>query len=162
MMTSGHLRSIVRPCPLAGIMAVAGLLLAAATALRAGDGPDLAGASHTNHISASALPLWIDVPTNATRSDILRHTDLTSTNHGWSTDAGSALATSSTWRTTATIGTGFFHARNGGGPDCPGERHRSVDGWFQEVGVGMERTLDPADSGLSVGFGVSVGWLRLH
>ena len=111
----------------------------------------------TNCTSTNVLWLWIDVPTNASRSDLLAHADMQTTNQ-WQPPVGpNTLATSTPWRTTATVETGFFRAEHGGWPDGHGYDRRGVDGWFQDVGVEMDRDFDHGDSGISVGIGVGVG-----
>jgi len=141
--------------------------LAAAVACRAGDGLErtatnqvAVSAAATNAAATHALWLWLDVPTNASRSNLSVCADGACTNFWQPPGLYDLAATSSTWRTTATLETGFFHARESG--IFPGCGHRSVDGWYQEVGVGMERDIVPGDSSIFVGFGVDVGRATIH
>jgi hypothetical protein len=142
--------------------AAAVLFMAAmAGCLCAGDGGGLCatnGIATTNSFAAAVstndvLQLWIDVPTNTPRSLLSADSGMTVTNGQPAPDCAGRMATSSTWRTTVTIETGFFHEKHGG---FLGYGRRCEDGWYQRVGVGLERALD-RDSGLSVGVGAGVG-----
>jgi hypothetical protein len=142
-----HLNSMeTRLLPVA-VLLVVGLALVPAAVLR---GAECLGLAATNgapvsNTSTNALRLWIDVPTNAVRSDLWCRADTGGTNDWQPSGMGNVLATSSTWRTTVEVETGYFHGRHGG--------------WFQEVGVGLERELNPV---FSVGLGVSVGRANLR
>ena len=168
---------------LAGKLAVAGLTLAVPVTLRAGEGRDFSAtnnaaagmlrpgdssppASHLGEsgglaaatsASTNALRLWIDVSTNESRSDLLAHADMTATNSWQPKGMYSSMSSSSVWRTTATLVTGFFHANRAGWPGYPGYVRRSEDGWFQEIGVDVERNIDHGDSAIFLGIGVNVG-----
>ena len=132
----------------AGKLAV--LCLAAAGVLHAGGGTnalpaavcsnavasaELPGGSRpanaaTNDVSAPVLPLWVEQPTNAVCSDWPSRAGATNAESWRPPGDRSLLSTGSPWRTTATLETGFFHARHAGCYDGPGYDRRSVDGWF--------------------------------
>lgn len=151
----------------AEMLAAVWFCLAAAVACCAGNGLErtatnqvAVSATVTNVAATNPLRLWLDVPTNASRSNVSARADGASTNLWQPPGLYDLAASLSTWRTTATLETGFFHARDNG--DFPGCGHRSVDGWYQEVGVGMERDIVPGDSSIFVGFGVDVGRATIH
>ena len=165
MKSCGCLLDIGRLFSSAVKLAAVCLASAVAANLFAGEGCDLTATNYvsTNYVACGAVStnvLWLllDVPTNASRADLLaRTTDLAATNRWLPPGMGNILATPSPWRTTALLEMGVFHAENARGTGCPNTGRRSEDGWFQEVGVGVERDIDSDDSWLSVGFGVSVG-----
>ena len=136
-------------------LAVLCLWLVALAVLRAGDGsqtntPGMPG-SPAEQLSSNALGLWLDVPTNAAQTNLFGRSEMAATNLWLPPGRESLISTASFWRTTATIETGFFRCRDDGWPG--GGRH-SEDGWYQGIGVGVERDLLPGDSGWSVGLGV--------
>ena len=144
--------------PLVGIMAAGCLSMVAVPVIYA-DANACTNTISTNHVSTvsastNVLWLWIDAPTNATRTNLFGLSEITATNCWLPPGKANILSTSSTWRTTATVETGFFRAE---GPGWPGYNRRCEDGWFQEVGVEMDRAIDHGESGVSVGVGVSVG-----
>ena len=154
--------------PLGGRVAAVCLVFVTAAVLCAGDGADVRAIrpASTNDVVANAvvtnvLQLWIDVRTNASRSEGLSSSVMIATNLWLPSGRDNLTATTSVWRTSATIETGFFHGVHFGGPGCSGDGRRGLDGWFQEVGVGVERDLGP-DSGMSIGIGVGVSRATLH
>lgn len=149
----------VRRIPMSVKRAAMFLALAAGAALRAGDGPVSSGTNNIcpQHDPTNTLCLWIGVSTNAARGDVLDRAGLTSTNRWLPPGVYDTMSTSSAWRTTAILETGFFHVGRFGGAGCPGYGRRSEDGWYQDVGIGMERDIDHGDSGISLGIGISVG-----
>ena len=118
-------------------------------------------AVNTNSASAgNPLQLWLDLPTNADRS---ARADLTATNLCPQPDMDNFMGKSSPWITTATFAMGFFHTKGNDGPDTfAGCDRKKEDGTFQAVGIDLERAIDPGESGLSIGIGVSVGRTSLH
>lgn len=139
-------------------LAVLCLWLAALAVLRAGDGvqtnaPGTPVVSADN-MSSNTLRLWLEVPTNAAQTNLFGRSEMAATNLWLPPGRESLISTASHWRTTATIETGFFRCRDDG---WPGAGRHQEDGWYQGVGVGVERDLIPGDSGWSVGLGVYAG-----
>ena len=146
---------------LAGKLAAVGLFFAATFALQAGDRTNaVANEAPTNpaivsNASTNALWLWRDELIDVTRTNLLAYSDRSATNLWLPPGRDGLLATASTWRTTATLGVGFFQADRVGAPIGFGDGCRNVDGWFQEVGV--ERAMDHGNSGVLIGVGVGMG-----
>jgi len=185
---SEHRQTFARRLSLAGKFAVACFALVAANVLRAGEGMAVAPTNNsttnatnilrdppvlprarqdrnqivTNNASNNPLWLWLDVPTNATRTDLLMHTAISGTNFDVTSAGSYAMVTTSPWRATAILEMGSFHEKCDADPACPGSGHRSLDGWFQGIGIGAERDWGPENADFSVGLGLSVGRMTIH